>query len=61
MALGFRKLKNFTYDDKDLPVWRAYDVEPGEWIPFDDCRCGAVGDNRNYCSSTSLPPSLPRE
>ena len=33
---GFSKLHNFTYDDKGLRVWRAYDIEPGKCISFDD-------------------------
>ena len=33
---GFSKLHNFTYDDKGLRVWRAYDIGPGKLIPFDD-------------------------
>ena len=32
----FSKLHNFTWDDKGLRVWRAYDVGPGKLIPFDD-------------------------
>ena len=33
---GFSKLHNFTWDDKGLRVWRAYDIGPGKLIPFDD-------------------------
>ena len=33
---GFSKLHNFTYDDKGLRVWRAYDIGPGKLIPFGD-------------------------
>ena len=33
---GFSKLHNFTYDDKGLGVWRAYDIGPGKLIPFGD-------------------------
>ena len=30
------KLHNFTWDDKGLRLWRAYDIGPGKLIPFDD-------------------------
>ena len=31
---GFSKLHNFTYDDKGLRVWRAYDIGPGKVTNF---------------------------
>ena len=40
---GFSKLYNFTYDDKGLRVWRAYDIGPGKLISFDDVVVG--GEN----------------
>ena len=33
---GFSKFHNFTYDDKGVRVWRAYDIGPGKLIPFYD-------------------------
>ena len=33
---GFRKLHNFTYEEKGLRVWKAYDIGSGKLISLDD-------------------------
>ena len=33
---GFSKLHNFTYDEKGLRVWKAYDIGSGKLISLDD-------------------------
>ena len=33
---GFSKLHTFTWDNKGLRVWRAYDIGPGKLTSFDD-------------------------